>query len=491
MSLRHAASRNIVWSAVERWGGQLLAVIVFTLLARLLDKPLFGMMALANIYVAFVQIFVTQGMGLALIQTPRLERSHLDTAFWLNVGIALTLAGMTVLFRNEAAAFLGSADVAPVLAWLALALPLSALSVVPSAILQRELKFKPLAARSLASAAVSGVVGIGAALLGFGIWSLVLQQLIAACASTILLWSSVDWRPGFHQNRRALGDLLPFSASVMGNDLLWLTSQRVDQAFIGRGLGVEALGGYFVSLRVVNIGLDAVAAPTQAVAMPLFSGIQDQPERLGRIFLRSTSLVCSIAFPAFVGLLLVAPRLLPAVFGAKWNDAVLPLQILCVAGCVRAAQTFVHPSMLALGKPGIYTAIFTLNALVSALTCFLAARYSVAAVAYAVLISGVITGFVNCALLARLLRFHLTALGSNLLPILSACGLVVLALVTLDSTLSEHLGGLAIIAVQAAVATSVYIGSMMVLAPAIWAEFRVITKLITGKSSGVSLSSSA
>jgi teichuronic acid exporter len=90
----------------------------------------------------------------------------------------------------------------------------------------------------------------------------------------------------------------------------------------------------------------------------LFSGIQDQSERLMGAFLRSTSLVCSVALPAFVGLILVSPDLIPALFGAKWHAAVVPTQILCIAGAVRAVQTFAYPTMMALARAGRWMWVF-------------------------------------------------------------------------------------------------------------------------------------
>jgi O-antigen/teichoic acid export membrane protein len=336
VSLKVAARTSLVWAAAANWGGQLLAAAVFTVLARLLDKPVFGVAALANLYIGFVQIFVGQGVGVALVQRKNLESSHLDTAFWINLGMAVALAGATIGLRHPAAVLLGSDEVSPVLGVLAVSLPLWALTVVPSALLERELKFKLLATRTLAGSAVGGVVGISAAFLGLGVWSLVLQQLVGAALTLVLLWSTVEWRPRLRASRNAFADLAPFSGSVMGNNVLWFVSQRVGQGVTGRGLGVEALGTYSLAVRVVTLGLDSISLPVIRVAMPLFSGIQDQAERLGRVFLRSTSLVCSVALPAFLGLLLIARDLIPLLFGSKWEAAIVPTQILCVGACVRA-----------------------------------------------------------------------------------------------------------------------------------------------------------
>jgi polysaccharide transporter, PST family len=470
LSLKVTARSSLVWAAAANWGAQLLSVAVFTMLARLLDKPVFGVAALANLYIGFVQIFVGQGVGVAIIQRKNLEPSHLDTAFWINVGMAVALTGSTVALRHPAAVLLGSDEISPVLGVLALSLPLWALTVVPSALLERELKFKLLAARSLAASAIGGVVGVAAAFLGLGVWSLVLQQLVGAAVTIVMLWSTVQWRPGLRASRKAFADLAPFSGSVMGNNVLWFVSQRVDQAVIGRGLGVAALGTYSLSMRILSLGLDAMSAPVQRVAMPLFSGIQDESDRLMRAFLQSTSLICSVALPAFLGLLLVAPDLIPLVFGSKWEAAIVPTQILCVAGCVRAVQTFVHPTMMALGRAGLYMASFVVSAVASAGGCLVAAGHGVPAVAWAVVFASAITGLANFIVLSRLLRFSPAAPLQAVSPIVAGCGVLALTVIGVDHALSGHVYAPVKVSVQIIVGASVYAASMAFLARDLSAE---------------------
>jgi O-antigen/teichoic acid export membrane protein len=485
LSLKVAARTNLVWAAAASWGAQLLAAVIFTALARLLDKPVFGIVALANLYIGVVQIFVGQGVGVAIVQRKNLESSHLDTAFWINVGMAVALAGATIALRHPAGVLLGSDLVSPVLGVLALSLPLWALTVVPTALLERELKFKVLATRSLTASVISGVVGVTAAFLGLGVWSLVLQQLVGAALTVVLLWSTVPWRPRLRATRKAFADLAPFSGNLMGNNLLWFVSLRFDQGVIGRGLGVEALGTYSLAMRVVTLGIEAIAVPATRVAMPLFSGIQDQTERLRRAFLRSTSLVCSVALPAFLGLLLVAPDLMPIIFGSKWQAAIVPIQILCVLGCVRAVQTFVHPTMMALGRPGVYTSTFVLSAVASAAGCLLTARHGVAAVAWAVVLASAITGLANFIILSRLLGFSSAALVQAVSPIAAGCGVLVLGVIGVNHGVRAHVHPLVTVVLEIVVGGLVYTASMAVLARGLSAELWSTAKPLFMKSGPV------
>ena len=140
MSMKLAAARGIIWTSVDRWGRQFLGIAVFTMLARILGKEEFGLVALAGVYIAFVQMFITQGLGEALVQRKELKPSHVDVAFWLTIILALLLAALTITFRNSLAIILENERVAPVLAWLAVGIPLMALNIVPDGALDTGIK---------------------------------------------------------------------------------------------------------------------------------------------------------------------------------------------------------------------------------------------------------------------------------------------------------------------------------------------------------------
>lgn len=95
MSIEGKAAKGVLWSVVEGWGGQAISLIIFFLLARLLSPNAFGLLAMANVFWAFMNVFLDQGFAQALIQCRKLEPEHLDTAFWTNVVIGVVLAGVS------------------------------------------------------------------------------------------------------------------------------------------------------------------------------------------------------------------------------------------------------------------------------------------------------------------------------------------------------------------------------------------------------------
>jgi polysaccharide transporter, PST family len=470
MTLRRAVAVGIGWTALERFSGQALAFVVFWILARFLDKRDFGLVALAGLHIAFVRVFVTDGLGTAIVQRRVLTRAHLDAAFWLSLAMALVLGGFTVEYRETLAGVLGETAAADVLGVLTLALPLAAMTIVPSALLTRELRFKSLALRTTIAAAAGGAVGVGVALGNAGVWALVAQQLVVSAVFFTSLLSAVSWRPGAKATSSAFIDLGSFALGVMANNLLWFLGQRIDQAVIGRQLGVEVLGAYALSLRIVNVALQSITEPPAAVALPMFSRLQDERRALGQAFVRSTSMICALGFPVFVWLLLVAPTLIPVVFGRKWTTAVVPLQILCVSGILRVAQTFVHPIFMALGRPGVYTASFGVFAVSNTIGVFFAAGWGIEAIASAVTVAFLVTGLANLVAL----RFHIELSGQTILqsatPIVGSCIVMTLAVVGLRFSLVGHLPDTVLVAAETVVAFASYTAILARVAPGLLAD---------------------
>src|SRR3990170_4605415 len=172
-NLRTRAAKGVFWTATGAWGRQLAIFVVFAVLARLLEPADFGLVALAAVFVGFTNVIAEEGMVDALVQRKELERAHLDAAFWTGLAFALSVTVLLAALAMPIAMLLGEDELAPVLVILALAIPIASTSLVQRALLTRELAFRSLTLRSLAALTVGSIFGVTAALLGFGVWSLV------------------------------------------------------------------------------------------------------------------------------------------------------------------------------------------------------------------------------------------------------------------------------------------------------------------------------
>lgn len=429
VNLQKEAARGVFWTAVSNWGYQLTTLVIFAILSRLLDPVAFGLVALASVFINLMALVEEQGMADAVVQRVDLEPEHLDTAFWVSVGLGVGLAiaiGVTSTFIADV---VNEPDVGPILAWLSLSLVFAGLSSVQRAVLTREMRFASLTIRKLVSVVVGGIAGVSAAFAGLGAWSLVVEILTRQGVSVIVLWTASGWRPGIRFSRRHFRELFSFGSSVLGFKLLRFGERRIDNLMIGSLIGATALGFYVVAYRLLNLLINITTSVIGSVAFPVFSRIQANSEQIRRAYYKAIKLTALVSFPAFLGVIAVAPEATRLVFGSQWDASVPAMRVLAIAGLAQSLL-FVNGVVLkSLGKPGWRLVIMTVSVLVLVAAFAVTVQWGIIAVAWALVV--VTYGFAPLWLTAvhRLIglspRTYLSQIGAPLVAALLMTAVVV------------------------------------------------------------------
>jgi PST family polysaccharide transporter len=438
MSLRQQAMQGVLWSVVQKWGREAISFAVLVALSRLLAPEDFGLVALALVFTAFVQIFMDQGFSAAIVQRTDLEEEHLDTAFWISVlsGILLTAGGIAA--SGLVAAFFHEPRLGSVVRWLSIGFILTALSSTQMAILQRALAFKSLALRSMTAKTVGGIVGVSLAFAGFGVWSLVGLRLAGGLAGVVVLWGSSDWRPGVKLSTKHYKELFSFGVSVVGNNLLKVIVRRSNDLLIGYFLGPTLLGIYTIGYRLLLVVLRVVTGIINSVAFPTFSRLQHNPARMRRAFYKVTQYTSLLAFPVCLGLAVLAPDVIPALFGDKWAPSVPVLQVLAFIGILESVQAFNGSVMRASGKPSWQLGIMLLTSIGSVIGFFIAVRWGVVAVAASYVIAGYLFAPVSYVAVRRLIRIDIRTYAGQFVAPLAASLIMVMVVALLRNVFERH-----------------------------------------------------
>jgi len=312
-SLRRATA----WSFAMSWGSRGIAALVTFVLAALLDPADFGIIGLAAVYIAFIQLFVEQGLTAALVQRKDLEKEHLDSTFWLVVAVSLLLAGLGVLLSGLWADAKDLPRLRPVILVLSAQPLVAGLTVVPYSLLTRKLDFRALAIRASAAAVAGGAVGVTMALLGLGVWALVGQTLTRVVVELAILWAATDWRPRLRFSGAHLLDLLPFSVKTLAGTLGFFVGNWASTVVLGLFFGPVALGLFRFAERVMQMAADLISRPLGTVALPELSRRQADPEELGRSVLKLTRMVASLVLPAMVVIVVLSDRIV-GIVGERW-----------------------------------------------------------------------------------------------------------------------------------------------------------------------------
>ena len=378
--VRTRASRGIGWSSVQQIASNGMAFVTYGLLARLLPPRDFGLLAFASVFIAFLQLFIEQGIADAVVQRAETRPGHFSAAFWFNLAVSTLLGGGLCLGAGLISRLVHQPGLTIILRCLAPLLVLSALGGIHGSVLKRRLEFKLLAVQNLVCTIAGGIAAIISAFSGLGVWSLVIQQLTYSALAAVMLWCSEPWRPGSF-SVADLKDLAPFAAHITSSAFLDFFNRRSDDFLIGCFLGPVVLGYYSLAYRLLLTFTRLINSPFNSVAFSAFSRLQDDGEELRRFFGHLTRLTGAIAFPVFLGLAAIAPEFLAALFGQRWEIAAPVFRILCAVGILHSIA-FLHGALLRAAGRADWQMWFTLaGALTNVIGFYFFVRFGVLYVA--------------------------------------------------------------------------------------------------------------
>jgi O-antigen/teichoic acid export membrane protein len=350
-------SRSFLWAVLESGGLSLLSLAVLLIIARFVGPSELGAFALAFGVVQMLAIVVEMLVHDAIVQRRALTDDHLHTAFWtcLVLGGAMTLGCW--FSAPYFAGLFGTPELSQLLGILGCSLVVSGAGCVPIAVLRRDIRFKPLAMRSLYGRLCAAVAALGFAMAGYGIWSLVAQHLIQIGVSTILVWHANPYRPKFRYVPQRLGELLSFGVFSVSSRIVWLSSVRAFTLLVGNFFGLAAAGYLNIAMRVVDTLFDLMAGAADNFALPLFSRRQDDQTSLLRAYSSATEFAVLLTQPAFGGLALCAAPIVAFILGPAWLPAAPLVQILALAAMLQFIVLFAQSTINALGRPGLILSV--------------------------------------------------------------------------------------------------------------------------------------
>jgi len=479
MNLRQKAVKGVVWSAMQSWGRQAIALIVFSILARLVAPEAFGLIALAQVFLAFTQVFLDQGFTEAIVQRHDLEPEHLDTAFWINIVIGLLLTVFGIAGAGVMADLFNQPQLTPIIRWLSPSFLIFAFSAVQEALFTRNLAFKALTVRTLIAVVAGGVVGVAMAFVGYGVWSLVGQQLAGGLVQVFVLWWASDWRPGFKVSARHFRELFSFGINVVWMKILDFINYRADDFLIGYFLGPVALGYYSIAFRLFMIMIQLLTNVTNQVATPTFSRLQKETERLRQAFYTVTELTSFISFPAFLGVVALAPEIVQVLFGDQWSPSIPVLQLLAVVGIFNSIYYFNATIIIAMGKPFWKVMLNLMNVVATVLFFAIAVRWGIVAVAAACVLRFYLLAPIELGMVKKLINISIPRYLRQCIAPLTGSLLIVVTVLVIKQLLSSFVNVYVLLTVCIVISPVVYALTIFLIAPNLFRQVFDLVQLIS------------
>ncbi len=325
-----------------------LGIVSTIVLARLLVPADFGLVAMATVIIAAMQLLMAFGFDVSLIQNPNAGRAQFDTAWTINLSVGLFAAALIAALARPAALYYHEPRLEAVIYVLAFGFAVQACSNVGPVTFRRDMHFRKEFEFLLAKRiALLGVV-IPLALWLRNYWALVAGQLLGAFIGVILSYIVSNYRPRL--SLAARGELFHHSKWLMLNNLTYFLNMRSAEFFVGRMLGAQALGVYTIAYEVATLPTTELVAPINRAAFPGYTKLAGDVAQLQRSFLNVIGMIALFGLPAGIGIAAVADLMVPAVLGEKWLPAVPLMQVLAVYGAFQAVQTNITYVYMALGR---------------------------------------------------------------------------------------------------------------------------------------------
>lgn len=338
-SLTGQALSGTAWSALATAGKQLLTLASIATVARMLGPDAYGVMGMAALVIIFINNFRDLGTASAVIQKPTVTPRLLSSLFWLNVALGLLMSVVVVASASAVAAFFKTPELKAVLRVLSVSFFLASCGVVHSALLNRRMNFRALAAVDLITSSITYLVALICALRGLGVWSLVFANVANSLASTLGYWLVGRFRPAFSFEVAEIRSIARFSSNLSAFGVVNYACRNADNLVVGKVLGSAALGLYAMAYNMMLTPLQNVSSVIAQVLFPAFSRIQEDDERFRHAYIRGCMLIGLITFPAMAGLAVVADPAIRAFLGSKWLGAIPIFRILAPVGLAQSLQT--------------------------------------------------------------------------------------------------------------------------------------------------------
>jgi O-antigen/teichoic acid export membrane protein len=352
-SFARSVRSAVIWRSGSQIAAQLLQWAATFLVIRILSPADYGLFAMAQVVLVFLNMLNGYGLASGLVQRPEVTDREIRQLFGMLILVNAALALVQLALAPLAAAYYRQPQVAQLLTVQALIYATTPFIALPSALLARAMEFRAQAKVNILASLASASTALGGALAGWGVWTLVAAPIVlfavrgaglTAVARTFV-WPSFDFR--------GAGALARYGGLMAAGQLFWFGQSQADVLIAGRHLDAHDLGLYTTAVFLTQIFVSKVVPPLNEVAFSAYARIQDVPGAAAAAFVKSVRVIFAAALPFYLGLAATAEPLVLTVLGPKWAEAAPVVRLLALAMPMMTLQVLFSPVCDALGRPDI------------------------------------------------------------------------------------------------------------------------------------------
>jgi O-antigen/teichoic acid export membrane protein len=417
-SLKSKTLHALFWSFFESAGVQAVRFVIGIILARLLFPEQFGLIGMLMIFMAVAQTFLDSGFGAALIQKKDATQIDICSIFYFNILVGILIAGILSLVAPWIASFYNQPILTNLTRAMSLVIVINSFGLIQTVILSKQIDFKTQTKVSLVSGVSSGAIGIALAATGFGVWSLVAQQISGAFFRTFFLWFLNPWRPVLIFSFKSLKEMFGFGSKLLASGLLNQVFENIYFPVIGKLFSATDLGFFTRAKTFGELPSHTLSGMVGRVTFPVFSSIQDDPVRLKRGLKKALTTLVLINFPMMIGLAVIARPMIIVLLTEKWAESIVYLQLISILGLLYPLHLINLNVLQALGRSDLFLRLEILKKILIVLNIAITWRWGISAMICGMIGTSIISYYMNSyyngALIGYTIKEQLQDLSSYL-----------------------------------------------------------------------------
>lgn len=410
------------WVFLLRIIEKLLGLVRLIVVARLLSPNDFGLLGVAALVTAILNIFIESGFNQALIHKKEKIEKFLNTAWTIQALRGLLIFGVVWVIAPFAATFFNEPKSLNIIRFFALTQVIDGFRNIGVIYFQKEMEFKKQFFYSFFPQIIALIVTIWAAFVFRNVWALVIGAIVCSVFIFIFSYLMQSYRPRFEFNLSKFKSLMHFGKWVVGYSILGFLIIQGDDILVGKVLGAATLGLYQMAYRISNLPATQITHVIVQVTFPAYAKLQDDIPRLREAYLRVLKSVAFVSFP-LAGLIFIFCPIFTNVFlGQKWMAMVPAMQVLCIFGLIRSLTATTGSIFVGVGQPKIMTWLSSIQLIIMVIIIYpLIKQWGILGAAIATLIPNLVTPVLASYKLLNIIKCNLKKfLVPIIVPMLSA-----------------------------------------------------------------------
>lgn len=466
----------LIWKLLERFGVLGTQFLLQIVLARILNPEDYGVLSIMVIFTTLANVFIQNGFNTSLIQNKDVTEEDYSSVFWVSLFITMIVYGILFFAAPVIADFYDMPSLVKPFRVLCLVLFPGAYNSIQLAKVSRELDFRKVFYSNMAGIIVAGGLGIVVALMGGGLWALVIQTLMNVAIACIVMMFTVQWKPQLVLNFERIKILFSYGWKLLASGLLDTLYQNLQSLVIGKKYNAITLAFYERGKQFPQYGISAINSAVQSVLLPAMAAEQDDLSKVKDMTRKSVAISSFLLFPMMAGLAAVSPTLVSLLLTDKWLPCVPYMQICCISFAFYPIYSSHLQAMKAVGRSDIFLKLEIAKKIVGIAMLLVAVFYFSTPLAIA--LTGVISIpfdiFINALPNKKLIRYNYSEVIKDIMPPLV---ISIIMFLVVECIRLLHWGNLVTLCVQIIVGIFVYMISAACLKIEAYSMFRKMLKV--------------